>query len=57
MERLRGLLELYVVEELLSYTRTAESRAESKYQLRAQHFGVLFLLVDSRRKSLSGEAL
>jgi|JI6StandDraft_1071083.scaffolds.fasta_scaffold489713_1 hypothetical protein len=55
LERMRGVIELYIIEELLFATRRREGRApELKYQLKSQCLAMMFLLIYSRKGKLSG---
>lgn len=58
MKRMRDILEIYIVEELLFATKRKESRApEIKYQLKSQSLAMVFLLIYSYKGQLQGETL
>lgn len=55
LERVRGVFELYIIEELLFATRRREGRSPNlKYQLKSHCLCMMFLLINSRKGKLSG---
>ena len=57
LDRMRGVFELFIIEELLFSTKARSGRVEAKYQLKSQHMGMLFLLIHSRKGKLTGETI
>jgi len=56
MERMRGIFELYFIEDLFLATKGKEKKyIVSKYNLKSHYLGVIFLLIHSQKGRLTGE--
>ena len=56
MERMRGIFELYFIEDLSLATKRKEKKyIDSKYHLKSHYLAAIFLLIHSRKGKFNGE--